>query len=271
MVVGWEIGVCWTLQEGPWCISALEQVRWQQPWCSASACGLVPTPMEPHNAPFVILGAGLLWFGWFGFNAGSALTSGGSATNAFVVTNTAAATAALTWVALSMHFTKKVSAVGAATGAVAGLATITPASGFVGPMPAILIGFGAGVFCYTAVWFKDKVKLDDSLDVWGVHGIGSTWGMLAAGLFVGVGFLTLSELTDLSRGAQIVRQLGGIGVTWAWGLWDDTDDPLRPQVHSRIAGRRGAGRRRPGPVPNMENRVMGHRAKGSISMESKKH
>ena len=175
-------------------------------------------PMEPHNVPFVILGAGLLWFGWFGFNAGSALTSGGSATNAFVVTNTAAATAALTWVALSMHFTKKVSAVGAATGAVAGLATITPASGFVGPMPAILIGFGAGVFCYTAVWFKDKVKLDDSLDVWGVHGIGSTWGMLAAGLFVGVGFLTLSELTDLSRRAQIVRQLGGIGVTWAWGF-----------------------------------------------------
>ena len=179
-------------------------------------------PMDPHNIPFVVLGAGLLWFGWFGFNAGSALTAGGSATSAFVVTNTSAATGALTWVALSMIFTKKASVVGAATGAVAGLATITPASGFVGPMPAILIGFGAGVFCYAAIWFKNKMNFDDSLDVWGVHGIGSTWGMLATGIFAGIGFLTLGDLAldGTGRGEQIVRQLVAIGsgIGWAFGV-----------------------------------------------------
>ena len=175
-------------------------------------------PMDPHNIPFVVLGAALLWFGWFGFNAGSALTSGGSATSAFVVTNTAAATGALTWVALSMFFTKKASVVGAATGAVAGLATITPASGYVGPMPAILIGLGAGTFCYAAVWLKGKLRLDDSLDVWGVHGIGSTWGMLATGIFVGVGFLGIAGHVDVGRGEQIVRQLAAIGSSMGWAF-----------------------------------------------------
>ncbi len=175
-------------------------------------------PMDPHNIPFVLLGAALLWFGWFGFNAGSALTSGGSATSAFVVTNTAAATGALTWVALSMLITKKASVVGAATGAVAGLATITPASGYVGAMPAVIIGFGAGVFCYTAVWFRNKARLDDSLDVWGVHGIGSTWGMLATGIFVGVGFLGIAGHVDVSRGEQILRQLAAIGSSIGWSF-----------------------------------------------------
>jgi Amt family ammonium transporter len=174
--------------------------------------------MDPHNIPFVLLGAALLWFGWFGFNAGSALTSGGSATSAFVVTNTAAATGALTWVALSMLITKKASVVGAATGAVAGLATITPASGYVGAMPAVIIGFGAGVFCYTAVWFRNKARLDDSLDVWGVHGIGSTWGMLATGIFVGVGFLGIAGHVDVSRGEQILRQLAAIGSSIGWSF-----------------------------------------------------
>ena len=174
--------------------------------------------MNPHNIPFVVLGAGLLWFGWFGFNAGSALTAGGLATSAFVVTNTAAAMAALTWVALSWGFTGKVSVVGAATGAIAGLATITPASGFVGPMPALVIGLGAGTLCYGAVWLKNKARLDDSLDVWAVHGVGSTWGVLATGLFIGVGFMGISELTELSRGEQIVRQLGGIGAAMGWAF-----------------------------------------------------
>ena len=166
--------------------------------------------------------AALLWFGWFGFNAGSALASGGSATSAFVATNTAAATAALTWLALSWQFTGKVSVVGAATGAVAGLATITPAAGFVGPMPAIVIGLGAGTFCYLAIWFKNKVRLDDSLDVWGVHCIGSTWGMLATGLFVGVGLVGFGysdfALEGINRGEQILRQLGAIGVAWGWAF-----------------------------------------------------
>ena len=176
--------------------------------------------MEPHNIPFVVLGAALLWFGWFGFNAGSALATGGSATSAFVVTNTAAAVAALTWAGLEWRFTGKSSVVGVATGAVAGLATINPASGFVGPMPAVLIGLGAGGFCYTAIWFRKKMRVDDSLDVWAIHGIGGTWGILATGLFVGIGFMSLSDLVlpGIGRGEQILRQLGAIGVSWAWAF-----------------------------------------------------
>ena len=177
-------------------------------------------PMEPHNVPFVVLGAALLWFGWFGFNAGSALMSGGSATNAFVVTNTAAAVAAITWVACDWLFKGKPTVVGAATGAVAGLATITPAAGFVGPMPAIIIGVVTAIICYGVIQLRTRVKLDDSLDVLAVHGIGGTWGILATGIFVGVGFLTLGDLVlpGISRGEQILRQLGAIGVSWAWAF-----------------------------------------------------
>lgn len=144
--------------------------------------GYKKEPMEPHNIPFVVLGAALLWFGWFGFNAGSALGAGGLAANAFVVTNTAAAAAALTWIFLGWREGKP-SALGAATGAVAGLVAITPASGFVGPLAAIAIGVGAGLFCYYAVLLRMKGSLDESLDVWGVHGIGGTWGAIATGLF----------------------------------------------------------------------------------------
>ena len=178
--------------------------------------------MEPHNAPFVILGAALLWFGWFGFNAGSALVSGANATSAFVATNTAAASAALIWALLSYVFTKKVSVVGTAIGAVAGLATVTPASGFVGPMPALLIGVGAGAICYFAVQLRIKLKFDDSLDVWAVHGVGAIWGVLAAGLFVGVGMVGFGMsdfvLDGTDRGEQIIRQLGAIGVTIVWAF-----------------------------------------------------
>ena len=175
--------------------------------------------MSPHNVPFVVLGAGMLWFGWFGFNAGSALAANGTAANAFVVTNTAAATGLITWVAMSWIFGKKPSVVGAATGAIAGLAAITPASGFVGPMPAIIIGAGAGVLCYGAVALLKKLA-DDSLDVWGVHGVGSTWGMLATGIFIGVGFLTFGDLATeaANRGEQIVFQLAAIGASWGWAF-----------------------------------------------------
>ena len=174
--------------------------------------------ISPHNVPFVVLGASLLWFGWFGFNAGSDLSSIGRATSAFVVTHISASTAAVVWVALDWIINRRPSVVGAATGAVAGLATITPASGFVGPMPALLIGLGAGALCYTAVWFKTRVKLDDSLDVWAIHGVGGMWGMLAVGIFIGVGFLSIGELTDLSRGEQILRQLMAIGATFGWAF-----------------------------------------------------
>ena len=180
--------------------------------------GLGQADMNPHNVPFVVLGASLLWFGWFGFNAGSSLTSMAAATSAFVVTHTSAATAAVVWVALDWILNRRPSVVGAATGAVAGLATITPASGFVGPMPAVVIGLGAGALCYAAVWMKTRVRLDDSLDVWAIHGVGGAWGMLAAGVFIGVGFMTISELTDLSRGEQIVRQLIAIGVSFGWAF-----------------------------------------------------
>ena len=177
-------------------------------------------PMEPHNIPFVVLGAALLWFGWFGFNAGSALAAGGSATSAFVVTNTAAAMAALTWAALDWSFTGKCSVVGAATGAVAGLATITPAAGFVGPMPALLIGLGAGFICYMAVRLRTRLKVDDSLDVWAIHGVGGTFGILATGLLAGIGFGGLSEhaLPGIDRSEQILRQLAAIGASWGWAF-----------------------------------------------------
>ncbi len=180
--------------------------------------GLGQAGMGPHNVPFVVLGAALLWFGWFGFNAGSDLASAAKATSAFVVTHISAATASVVWVALDWIAHRRPSVVGAATGAVAGLATITPASGYVGPMPAVVIGLGAGALCYTAVWIKTRVRLDDSLDVWAIHGVGGIWGMLAVGLFIGVGFMTLGELTSLTRGEQIVRQLMAIGVSFGWAF-----------------------------------------------------
>ncbi|MEE8466520.1 MAG: ammonium transporter, partial [Dehalococcoidia bacterium] len=170
-------------------------------------------PMEPHSVPLIVLGAGLLWFGWFGFNAGSALAANGTAVNAFVVTNTAACAAVLGWVAMSWIFGKKPSVIGAASGAVAGLVAITPAAGFVGPMPALIIGLGAGVLCYAAIQLLVKLNIDDSLSVWGVHGVGGTWGALATGLFVGMGFGELAA--GVSRIEQIGFQLSAIGAGWA--------------------------------------------------------
>ena len=139
--------------------------------------------MPPHNLPFSVIGAALLWVGWFGFNAGSALKADGLATSAFVVTHIATATAALSWMAMDWFFRGKPTALGAASGAVAGLVAITPASGFVGPISAIIIGIGAGIFCSIACSLKPKLGYDDSLDVVGVHGVGGTWGALATGLF----------------------------------------------------------------------------------------
>jgi Amt family ammonium transporter len=133
---------------------------------------------------YVLLGASLLWFGWFGFNAGSALAANGLAVSAFLATNTAAAVAALTWMAIEWISAGKPTVLGGATGAVAGLATITPASGYVSVGSAMLIGLMAGMVCYSAVVFvKQKFTYDDSLDAFGVHGIGGMIGMLATGLF----------------------------------------------------------------------------------------
>lgn len=139
--------------------------------------------MAPHNLPMTMLGAALLWFGWFGFNAGSALTSGGLASVAFVTTNTAAGAAAMSWLLVEWIQRGKPTALGAVSGAVAGLVAITPAAGFVSPLSSIIIGIGAGIFCYIAVNLKQRLGYDDSLDVLGIHGAGGTWGALATGLF----------------------------------------------------------------------------------------
>ena len=178
--------------------------------------GFGEQPMIPHNVPMVVLGAALLWFGWFGFNAGSALAANGDAVNAFVVTNTATAAALVTWVGMSWGFGKKPSVIGAASGAVAGLVAITPASGFVGPVPAIIIGIGAGVFCYGAIELLARFRVDDSLAVWGVHGIGGTWGALATGLFIGIGFAALPD--GVTRLEQILKQVIAIGAAWGWSF-----------------------------------------------------
>ncbi len=139
--------------------------------------------MPPHNLTLTLLGAALLWFGWFGFNGGSAVASGSLATSAFVVTHISTAAAALSWMTAEWAYRGNPTVLGAASGAVAGLVAITPASGFVGPVPAIIIGLAAGVVCYFAINFKSKLGYDDSLDVVGVHGVGGTWGALATGLF----------------------------------------------------------------------------------------
>jgi len=160
--------------------------------------------MPPHNLVLTLLGAALLWFGWFGFNAGSALASNGLAASAFVVTHIATAAALLTWILGEWVYKKKPTALGAASGAVAGLVAITPAAGFVGPMAAIAIGAAAGILCYIAVNFKTILGYDDSLDVVGVHGIGGTWGAIATGIFA----------ASASLGAQFISVIAA----WAFAF-----------------------------------------------------
>jgi Amt family ammonium transporter len=145
--------------------------------------GYGSVPFIPHNLPMTITGAALLWFGWFGFNAGSALASNGLAASAFVVTHVSSAVGALSWMFMEWAHRGKPTTLGAASGAVAGLVAITPASGFVGPVSAIIIGALAGVICYSGILLKSKLGYDDSLDVVGIHGLGGIWGALATGLF----------------------------------------------------------------------------------------
>ena len=140
-------------------------------------------PLEPHDATMTVLGAALLWFGWFGFNAGSAITAGAHAANAFVVTNTSAAMAALTWMTVSWLHKGAPSVLGAAVGAIAGLVAITPAAGFVDVPASIVIGLGAGTICYAAIQLTKRLRVDDALDVFGVHGVGGAWGAIATGIF----------------------------------------------------------------------------------------
>ncbi|MDD1688264.1 MAG: ammonium transporter, partial [Methanoregula sp.] len=145
--------------------------------------GYLQEAMYPHNLPMTVLGAGLLWFGWFGFNAGSALSAGTLSTMAFVATHTSAVSATLIWVIIEWIHRGKPTMFGAATGSIAGLATITPASGFVSPMSALIIGLAAGAICYVSLNMKTKLGYDDSLDAFGVHGVGGFVGTFATGIF----------------------------------------------------------------------------------------
>ncbi|MDD5595581.1 MAG: ammonium transporter, partial [Candidatus Omnitrophica bacterium] len=169
----------------------------------------------PHNLPFIVLGTALLWFGWFGFNAGSALAANGLAVNAFVVTNTAAAAAGLSWALIEWIHNGKPTMFGAASGAVAGLVAITPAAGFVSVVPAIAIGILVSVFCFIAVsLIKPKLGYDDSLDAFGVHCVGGIWGALATGLFASKAVNTAGN-NGLFFGnpKQFLVQLSAVAVT----------------------------------------------------------
>ncbi len=176
--------------------------------------GFGTDPMEPHNIPTTVIGAALLWFGWFGFNAGSALAANGLAANAFVTTNTSAAAAATTWMLLSWR-QRAPSALGIVTGAVAGLAAITPAAGFVTPLAAVPIGVVAAFAGYHAILLvRGSKKVDDSLDVLACHGIGSTWGVLATGIFASIGAAGLLA----GNSHQVVVQLIAVAVTWVYSF-----------------------------------------------------
>lgn len=172
---------------------------------------------SPHNLPMTILGAGLLWFGWFGFNAGSALAADGLAANAFATTQFATGAGVLGWLIVETMVTGKPTTLGAASGALAGLVSITPGAGFVTPLAALPIGFFGGALCYAGVVMKKRLGYDDALDVVGVHGVGGTWGALATGLFCSVG-VNAAGADGLFYGnpGQFGIQLLSVLATWAF-------------------------------------------------------
>jgi Amt family ammonium transporter len=174
--------------------------------------GYGKTSFIPHNLPMTILGAGILWFGWFGFNAGSALAADGIAANAFVTTHLATAAAALVWIGVEWLHSGKPTTLGAASGAVAGLVAITPAAGFVTPMPSLIIGAVAGAVCYGGIMLKNKLGYDDALDVVGIHGLGGTWGALATGLFASIG----AEGLFYGNAGQLWIQFVSVVATWVF-------------------------------------------------------
>jgi Amt family ammonium transporter len=171
--------------------------------------------MPPNALPLTVIGASLLWVGWFGFNAGSQLAADGTAGLAFLTTQTAAATCVLVWVLIEWMHVGKPTVLGAATAAVAGLVAITPACAFVGPGGAMLVGAGAAVLCYGALSIlKPMLGYDDSLDVFGVHGLGGMWGAIATGLFIAPWGLQ----DGVSQGAQILKQLASVGITAVYAM-----------------------------------------------------
>ncbi|MFA4837839.1 MAG: ammonium transporter [Dehalococcoidia bacterium] len=174
-------------------------------------------PMNPGNIPLVLIGAGLLWFGWFGFNAGSALAANGLAASAFVSTNIAAAAGAVMWMLLAWR-DRRPSALGIAAGAVAGLVAITPAAGFVNPIAGIPIGAVASIICYYAIiWRTKKSGIDESLDVWAVHGMGGIWGALATGIFANAAVGGVDGLL-WGNASQVIKQLVAVGSVAAFSF-----------------------------------------------------
>jgi Amt family ammonium transporter len=201
-------------------------------------------PMEPHNIPMVVLGAGLLWFGWFGFNAGSALISGGLASSAFVATSVSASAAAITWMLLSWYH-RRPSALGVATGVVAGLVAITPAAGFVQPIAAIPIGAVASIICFYFMLMRTKSSVDESLDVWAIHGMGGIWGALATGIFATVAVNPSGADGLLSGNPMLLtKQLAAVvavgafafGATWILGKIVDVTIGLRVTQDEEMVG-----------------------------------
>ena len=180
--------------------------------------GYPHTAMKPHNLGMSVLGAGMLWFGWFGFNAGSALAADASAANAFVVTHIAAAAATVAWAAIEAVHRGKASALGAATGAVAGLVAITPACGYVGPGGALAIGVLASAICYAAVLVKSRFGYDDALDAFGVHGVGGAWGALATGVFAVASVGGSAGLLENGQAHQLWVQLVSVLATASYAL-----------------------------------------------------
>ncbi|MEP3227352.1 MAG: ammonium transporter [Parasphingorhabdus sp.] len=179
--------------------------------------GWPKTLMLPHSPALTVAGAGLLWVGWFGFNGGSALTATDDASSAIINTHVAASVAALVWILIERIKVGKSTAVGVATGAIAGLATITPAAGFVGPGASILIGAAAGLICFFAVGLvKNGFKIDDSLDVFAVHGVGGMLGSLLLALFISEGMGGTGYAEGMAFGSQFVAQLIGIGAVAIW-------------------------------------------------------
>ncbi len=179
--------------------------------------GYPQEPMLPHNLTLTLLGAGMLWFGWFGFNAGSELASDGISASAFVVTQIASGSAMLGWIFAEWYHRGKPTILGVASGAVAGLVAITPASGFVGPISSIAIGGIAGVVCYLAVLAKNRFGYDDSLDVFAVHGIGGTWGAIATGIFASAAIGGTAGLLEGNPG-QLVTQIMSVAAAWIYSF-----------------------------------------------------
>jgi Amt family ammonium transporter len=179
--------------------------------------GFQKAAMMPHNMTMSVTGAGMLWVGWFGFNGGSAVAANGDAGMAMLVTHVSAACGAMTWATLEWVKHGKPSALGTVTGMVAGLGTITPASGFVGPMGALVIGVSAGIVCYFSTAFiKQKLKIDDSLDVFPVHGVGGILGTILAGIFVSAGLGGAGYAEGMNMGSQLSVQLLGVIATIAF-------------------------------------------------------